>query len=109
MSVDIAALTRGSLESDGSHFLLRFLEKGGKRRMIPVRHDLERMLLDYLSAADLTNAPATAPLFRSVAGRTGRVTVRGLTGADVCRLVKRRLRDAGLPTQLSPHSFRVCA
>jgi integrase/recombinase XerD len=30
-----------------------------------------------------------------------------MTGVDVCRMVKRRLRDAGLPTRLSPHSFRV--
>jgi site-specific recombinase XerD len=26
---------------------------------------------------------------------------------DICQMVKRRLRDAGLPTRLSPHSFRV--
>ena len=26
---------------------------------------------------------------------------------DICRMVKRRLRDAGLPSVLSPHSFRV--
>jgi len=26
---------------------------------------------------------------------------------DVCRMVKRRLRDAGLPGVLPPHSFRV--
>jgi site-specific recombinase XerD len=25
----------------------------------------------------------------------------------VCRIVKRRLRDAGLPSRLSPHRFRV--
>jgi integrase len=26
---------------------------------------------------------------------------------DVCRMVNRRLKDAGLPEHLSPHSFRV--
>jgi integrase/recombinase XerD len=30
-----------------------------------------------------------------------------MTGVDLCRRVKRRLKDAGLPTRLSPHSFRV--
>ena len=25
----------------------------------------------------------------------------------ICELVKRRLKDAGLPSRLSPHSFRV--
>ncbi len=104
----VAALTRGSFEHDGTQYVLRFLEKGGKRRLIPVRHDLEQMLLAYLAATDLIAAPATSPLFRSIAGRSGRITDRGLTGADICRLVKRRLRAAGLPPRLSPHSFRVC-
>ena len=27
----------------------------------------------------------------------------------ICELVKRRLKDAGLPSRLSPHSFRVTA
>lgn len=26
---------------------------------------------------------------------------------DICRMVKRRLKDAGLSVRLSPHSFRV--
>jgi hypothetical protein len=30
-----------------------------------------------------------------------------LRNIDICRMVKRRLGDAGLPTHLSPHSFRV--
>ncbi len=30
-----------------------------------------------------------------------------LTGRDITRMMKRRLKDAQLPTNLSPHSFRV--
>jgi len=30
-----------------------------------------------------------------------------MTANDVGRMVKRRMRDAGLPSRLSPHSFRV--
>ena len=93
--------------TDGTHFRLRFLEKGGKRRDIPVRSDLEVFLFDYLTAAGLTDAPPASPLFRTAAGKSGRLTARGLSGVDVCRLVKRRLAGAGLPTHLSPHSFRV--
>ena len=26
---------------------------------------------------------------------------------DICRMVKQRMKDAGLPARLSPHSFRV--
>jgi integrase/recombinase XerD len=30
-----------------------------------------------------------------------------MTSKRICELVKRRLKDAGLPSRLSPHSFRV--
>jgi site-specific recombinase XerD len=30
-----------------------------------------------------------------------------MTAVDACRMVKRRMTDAGLPSRLSPHSFRV--
>ncbi|HEX4606604.1 MAG TPA: tyrosine-type recombinase/integrase [Urbifossiella sp.] len=30
-----------------------------------------------------------------------------MTGTDVWRMVKRRLKDANLPGQICPHSFRV--
>ena len=46
-------------------------------------------------------------MFRSTLGKTKRLTDRPLTTKDVCRMVKRRLKDAGLPSRLSPHSFRV--
>ena len=41
--------------------------------------------------------------------RTQQLTANALNSKDVCRLVKRRLADAGLPSRLSPHSFRVAA
>jgi site-specific recombinase XerD len=30
-----------------------------------------------------------------------------MTAVDICRMMKRRLKAAGLPGQFSPHSFRV--
>ena len=47
------------------------------------------------------------PLFRSTPGKTKRLTHNPLTTNDVCRMVKRRLKDAGLSSWLSTHSFRV--
>ena len=41
--------------------------------------------------------------------RTRQLTEKPLTAKAVCELVKRRLKDADLPTRLSPHSFRVTA
>jgi site-specific recombinase XerD len=103
----VAGLRVGDLTHDGVQYLLRFTEKGGKSREIPVRHDLERYLTEYREAAGLKDTPRDGPLFRSADRRTGRLTDKPLTGQDVCRLVKRRLKDAGLPLRLSPHSFRV--
>ncbi len=103
----VARLRRSSFYFAGDQWMLHFEEKGGKSREIPVRHDLEQMLFAYLNAADLREAGATAPLFRTAYRKTGRLTERGLSVVDVCRMVKRRLKDASLPTRLSPHSFRV--
>ena len=59
------------------------------------------------STDDLLPTPTPSPFFRSVAGRTGRFTSLPLRNVDICRMLKRRLQQAGLPTNLSPHSFRV--
>lgn len=103
----VAKLRRKQLVWDGSQFVLRFQEKGGKSREIPVRHDLQEMLLAYLNAAGLRDGPADGPLFRTLPGRAGQLSARAMSGIDVCRMVKRRLAAAGLPSRLSPHSFRV--
>jgi integrase/recombinase XerD len=103
----IANLQMRDLIWDGSQYSLRFLEKGGKSRQIPVRHDLQLLLLNYLATLDATSAAKDSPLFRSVIGRTGRLTKFPLRNIDICRMVKRRLHDARLPDTLSPHSFRV--
>jgi integrase len=104
----VAALERRHLYHDGTQHLLCFAEKGGRRREIPVRHDLERLLLAYLEQSGLQDALPNSPLFRSAPGNAQRLSEKGLTAVDVCRLVKRRVKAAGLPDRLSPHSFRVC-
>jgi integrase/recombinase XerD len=38
---------------------------------------------------------------------TGRLTRNAMHVVDVCRMVRRRLKNAGLPSRLSPHSLRV--
>jgi integrase/recombinase XerD len=103
----IAKLKRKHLTYDGGQWSLRFEEKGGKSREIPVRHDLQGFILEYLAGAGLEKVAGDTPLFRSAVGRTGRLTDLPMTGVDLCRMVKRRLKAAGLPDRLSPHSFRV--
>jgi site-specific recombinase XerD len=99
----VAKLTFKSLKHDGTQYSLRFSEKGGKSREIPVRHDLQQLLRDYLDAANITEGP----LFRTAFRRTKQLTTKAISGIDICRMMKRRLKAAGLPEQFSPHSFRV--
>lgn len=91
----------------GDQYCLRFTEKGGKAREIPVRHDLQQFLSSYLAAADIASAAPDAPLFRTAIRRTKRLTQQQMTAGDMGRMFKRRMRDAGLPRRLSPHSCRV--
>ncbi len=99
----VAKLTMKSLKHDGTQYSLRFSEKGGKAREIPVRHDLQEILLGYIEAAKITEGP----LFRTAVRRTKQLTTKSMSGIDICRMMKRRLNSAGLPVQFSPHSFRV--
>lgn len=117
----VAKLRVKDFRHDGSQWSFRFAEKGGKSREIPLRHDLEVFVLAYGATLDGTacgNTPADGnaekaqwgsdtPLFRTADRRTGRLTGRPMTNIDICRMMKRRLRKAGLPAHLSPHSFRV--
>jgi site-specific recombinase XerD len=103
----VSKLKLKHLQHDGIQWCLRFEEKGGKSREIPVRHDLERFLLEYLDSAGIRDEHKEAPLFRTAVSRTKRLTTKAMTAVDACRMVKRRLKAAGLPARLSPHSFRV--
>jgi integrase/recombinase XerD len=102
-----AALRRSSFYHSGDQWMLHFDEKGGKSREIPVRHDLEQMIFEYIDTAGLKIAEKDTPLFRSALRKTGQLTSNPMHVNDVCRMMKRRLKDAGLPSRLSPHSFRV--
>ena len=55
----VAKLRLKHFAHDGTQWTLRFDEKGGKSREIPVRHDLERFLLDDIADARLKGAPGT--------------------------------------------------
>jgi integrase/recombinase XerD len=48
-------------------------------------------------------------LFQTSNGWTRELSGKAMTSKRICEMVKRRLKDAGLPERLSPHSFRVTA
>jgi integrase len=52
----VAGLRLKDLVDDGTRPVLLFAEKGAKRREIPVRHDLQEYLADYVTAAGLKYA-----------------------------------------------------
>jgi integrase len=90
----------------GDHCVLRFREKGGKDRKIPVRHDLAAWLNQYIATAGIAEEPKT-PLFRTADGKRKRLTASAYRAHSMRQMMKRRLEDAGLPELFAPHSFRV--
>src|SRR3984885_11383598 len=87
---------------NGKRSMIRFREKGGKETEIPVHHKLEELLDQYLEISGLTDRP-TAPLFPIALGKTRKLGNRPATRIDAARMLKRRLKDAGLSDAFSPH------
>jgi len=84
--------------------LARVFGKGGKERIVPFGEQAEEALRAYLPARSARRrrfeSPGEGePLF--VNARGGRLTTRSMA-----RLLKSRLRAAGLPAAISPHALR---
>ena len=75
----------------GKRFLLRFKEKGGKEKELPVHHKLEELLDQYLKASGLEKEP-DSPLFPASIGKTGKLSRRPLVRTDAADMLKRRLK-----------------
>jgi integrase/recombinase XerD len=103
----VAKLRVGDFYYAGQQWMLHFSEKGGKSREIPVRHDLQELVNAYINAAGLRGASKDTPLFQSALKRQRQLTGKRIHVNDICRMMKRRLKDIGLPLLYSPHSFRV--
>lgn len=74
----VVSLTPQDYLQVGKRSLIRFREKGGKEKEIPVHHKLEEYLDVYLEAAKLSEQPAS-PLFRSTRGRSRELGTDGLS------------------------------
>ena len=89
---------------DFSQRLARVLGKGSKERIVPYGEPAAEALREYLPARAALRAregseTESDPLF--VNHRGSRLTAR-----SVARVLKRRLREAGLPEKISPHALR---
>jgi hypothetical protein len=70
----------------GKRFLLRFKEKGGKEKELPVHHKLEELLDEYLKATGLGAEPGS-PLFPAALGKTGKLSRRALVRTDAADML----------------------
>lgn len=61
----------------------------------------------HLDAVGIENASKREPLFRAADGKRRALTVAAYAVHSMRLMLKRRLKDAGLPLLFSPHSFRV--
>jgi integrase/recombinase XerD len=104
----VAKLRLSDYRNLGERRVLRFREKGGKDREIPVRHDLAAWLNEYMRVAGIAeDSSSKAPLFRAADGKRKALTPSPYGPHLMRQMMKRRLEDAGLPDLFSPHSFRV--
>ena len=102
----ISRLRIRDLRDLGDHRALWIREKRGVEREIPVRGDLDRWIHAYLRFVE-DGGDGDDPLFRPLALPTPRFVNRPMPPATIRAMLKRRLRDADLPSIISPHSFRA--
>ena len=93
--------------TQGKRSYFRLHEKGGRFNVVPAHHVAQAHMDAYLAAVDFADDRA-GPLFRAC-GRVRKPMTfvrEPLPRRAAIRMVKRRARRAGLPEELSPHSFR---
>lgn len=102
----VAQLRLRDLRDYGEHRALRFREKRGQDREIPLRIDLDHWIRAYLGLVG-DEHHSDAPLFRPLAASRETFAERPLKPWTIRAMLKRRLADAGLPAIITPHSFRA--
>ncbi len=92
----------------GKRWWFRLAEKGGKRHEVPAHHNAEAYTDAYLTETGLQadRKLKKTPLFRTV-DRRRQLTEDALTRTDILRMIKRRARQAGLPSSTTCHTLRA--
>ncbi len=91
---------------NGKRWWLRLHEKGGKFHEVPAHHNTEAYLDAYIEAAGIAE-DFKGPLFRTVRGRSQKLTTKPLRRNNALDMVKRRAIAAGLPPRICNHTFRA--
>jgi site-specific recombinase XerD len=91
---------------EGRRAWFRLHEKGGKRHEVPAHHNADAYLHAYVEAAGIAGQ-RKSPLFRSVAGKTQKLTERPMDPNDALRMIKRRVKALGFSADVCNHTFRA--
>lgn len=86
-------------------YWVRLHEKGGRYHEMPLHHNAEQFLLEYMDAANLHGLQGI-PLFCTV-GRRRHLTETRMDRNDALRMIKRRARQAGVSPRICCHTFRA--
>jgi integrase/recombinase XerD len=84
---------------------LRLHEKCGKLHHVPAHPTAVAYLDAYIVAAGIA-ADGSGPLFRTL-NRHGVLTSKPMSQSDALKMIKRRARQAALPTTIGCHTFRA--
>lgn len=95
----------GDFYQSGTRWLIRLHEKGGKYHEVPAHHRCAEYVDAYIDGAGV-RGERRSPLFRALE-RTRSLSDRRMTRGDVLRMVKRRAVAAGLPMEITCHTFRA--
>ncbi len=90
---------------NGHRYWIRLHEKGGRYHEMPLHHNAEAYLLEFMAVAGIREARGT-PLFRTI-GRRWKLTESRMDRNDALRMIKRRARQVGLSPHLCSHTFRA--
>jgi site-specific recombinase XerD len=85
---------------------VRLHEKGGKLHTMPCHHNLDQYLEAYIAGAGLNTDPQGI-LFRTAAGKTGKLTTKAMSQKDVHRMIGKRAATAAIKTKIGCHTFRA--
>ena len=102
----VVGMRVGDYYKNGKRWWLRLHEKGGKFHEVPAHHKLEEYIDAYMNVSGLWE-DRKGPLFRTVLGKSHRLTNNCMTPADVYRMIRRRAKQVGITTPIGCHTFRA--
>lgn len=91
---------------NGKRYWIRLHEKGGKFHQVPVHHNAEQYLDEYIESAGIKD-DLKGPLFRTAQKRVRMLTKKPMSNVDAYKMVRRRAADAGINACIGNHTFRA--